>query len=374
LTFLPAGHDIDPFVSKFASRTGSPNTAPPIIRSMAEFARYVGLARTTVSRVLNGQPGLRSKTIERVRRAIEKTGFTPNAHAMHLRGKRTATIGFCMENLLTPTAVLKAASLQRRLRERGYAALIEVLEPGDSLRVIRHFLSLRVDAVVFIGHFVEEEIAQRVRELRTSGTPHLVIDQLGIAGADTVALDRAAGMRELVTHLLMLGHRTFGLLGMSGSLRAIRDRLSGIEAALASRGLTFAGATRSLDSLHARDNDFEYGRALVGSFVEERDRPTAFVALNDEIAIGALHALQAAGLRVPQDVSVAGFNNQDVCLMPTPRLTSVDQRIRQTVETAANLLLAQIDRAPARHPLVHMIEPLLVARESTGPAPSRNRR
>lgn len=361
-------------MSKTVSPKASARSTAPVIRSTAEFARYVGLARTTVSRVLNGQPGLRAGTITRVQQAIERTGFTPNAHALHLRGKRTATIGFCMENLLTPTAVLKAAGLQHRFRERGYASLIEILEPGGSRRVIRHFLSLRVDAVIFIGHFVDEEIALRVRELRTNATPHLVIDQLGIAGADTVALDRARGMRELVSHLLTLGHRTFGLLGISGTIRAVRDRLAGIEAALLARGLTFAGATRSLDSLHARDNDFEYGRALALGFAEERDRPTAFVALNDEIAIGALHAFQEAGLRVPQDISVAGFNNQDICLMPTPRLTSVDQQIQQTVETAANLLLAQIDRAPARSPLVHMIEPLLVARESTGPAPARSRR
>ena len=240
--------------------------------------------------------------------------------------------------------------------------------------MIRHFLSLRVDAVVFIGHFVEDEIALRIRELRTNATPHLVIDQIGISGADTVALDRSRGMRELVSHLLTLGHRTYGLLGITGPMRAVRDRLVGIEAALGSRGLTFAGATRSLDSLHARDNDFEYGRALARGFVEERDRPTAFVALNDEIAIGALQALQEAGVRVPQDVSVAGFNNQDICLMPTPRLTSVDQQIQQTVDTAANLLLAQIEGVASPSPLVHMIEPLLVARESTGPAPSRSRR
>ncbi len=361
-------------MSKSASQK-RPDRAPvPVIRSTAEFARYVGLARTTVSRVLNAQPGLRPKTIARVQQAMERTGFTPNAHALHLRGKRTATIGFCMENLLTPTAVLKVAGLQHRLRERGYASLIEILEPGGSRRVIRHFLSLRVDAVVFIGHFVEDEIALRIRELRTNATPHLVIDQIGISGADTVALDRSRGMRELVSHLLTLGHRTYGLLGITGPMRAVRDRLVGIEAALGSRGLTFAGATRSLDSLHARDNDFEYGRALARGFVEERDRPTAFVALNDEIAIGALQALQEAGVRVPQDVSVAGFNNQDICLMPTPRLTSVDQQIQQTVDTAANLLLAQIEGVASPSPLVHMIEPLLVARESTGPAPSRSRR
>ena len=89
------------------------------IQSTAEFARYVGLARTTVSRVLNEQPGLKQKTIDKVQRAMAETGFTPNAYALHLKGKSTAWVGICVENLLTPPAVRKLAGLQRQLRENG---------------------------------------------------------------------------------------------------------------------------------------------------------------------------------------------------------------------------------------------------------------
>jgi DNA-binding LacI/PurR family transcriptional regulator len=352
-------------------RSSRPAVAP-VIRSTAEFARYVGLARTTVSRVLNGQPGLRAKTIARVQQAIEETGFTPNAYALHLKGKRTATVGICLENLMTPTAVLKAAALQRGLRARGYAALMEVLEPGASREVIRHFLSLRVDAVVFLGHFVEEEIATRIRELDTNATPHLVLDQRGIPGANTVALDRTRGMRELVAALLQDGHAAFALLGMSGSARSVKDRLIGVETALLARGLTLAEATRSLDASHPRQNDFEYGRALAGSFVQGDRLPTAFLALNDEIAIGAMRGLQDAGVRVPADVSVAGFNNLDLCLMTTPRLTSVDQQIEATVDAAIEAIVGSSVRRPGGRPVVRMIRPQLVIRESTGPC-SRSR-
>ena len=146
------------------------------------------------------------------------------------------------------------------------------------------------------------------------------------------------------------------------------DRLTGIGSALAARGLAFDRVTRSLDSRQVRQNDFEYGRALAANFVGEPNRPTAFLALNDEIAIGALHGFQKAGLRVPADVSVTGFNNQDICLLPTPMLTSVDQRVDETVRAAIELLLEQIDRPFAR-PKTRMVEPLLVIRGSTGPAP-----
>ena len=165
------------------------------------------------------------------------------------------------------------------------------------------------------------------------------MDQLGIPGANTIALDRRKGMHDLIGHLLAFGHTTFGLLGITGTTRSLRDRLAGIESALVANGLGFATATRSLDALHTRDNDFEYGRALARSFTKQKHRPTAFVALNDEIAIGALHGLQEEGVRVPKVVSVAGFNNQDVCLMPAPQLTTVDQQIQATIDAAAGMLL-----------------------------------
>ncbi len=337
------------------------------IRSAAEFARYVGLARTTVSRVLNGQPGLKAKTIAQVHAAMEATGFTPNAYALHLKGKRTATIGICMEDLLTPPAVKKLAALQRLLRARHYASLIEVLDPGHSRRVVRHFLSMRVEAIVFIGHFIEEEITQRIQELTAHNLPHLVIDQPNIGGANTVTLDRAAGMAAVVEHLLALGHTQFGLLGMSSSLRTVQDRVEGVRDTLRAHRLDFDRSTHSLDHLHVRARDFDYGRALARSFVAEKKYPTAFLALNDEIAIGAIHGFQDAGLGVPQDVSVTGFNNQDICIMSTPALTSVDQQIDATAEAAAESLFAQMNPAHRRRAQVRTIAPQLVVRGSTGP-------
>jgi len=208
--------------------TSLPKKTTPLIRSSTEFAHYVGLARTTVSRVLNGQPGLKAKTIERVKRAIEETGFVPNAYALHLKGKRTATVGICMENLITPPSVRKLATLQHLLREKDYASLIEVIEPGNSDKVIRHFLSMRVEAVVFIGHFNEEELTRHVAELNARETPHLIIDHVGIKGANTVSVDRPKAMQALFEHLLDHGHRSFGLLAFNSMTRSVRDRLRAI--------------------------------------------------------------------------------------------------------------------------------------------------
>jgi DNA-binding LacI/PurR family transcriptional regulator len=317
--------------------------------------------------VLNGQPGLKAKTIERVQRALAETGFTPNAHALHLKGKRTSMIGICMEDLATPPAVRKLSTLQRVLRVRGFSSLIEVFTPGAMRDVVRHFLSLRVEAVVFIGQFHREEIEARIAELTSGGTPHLVIDHYGLKGANTVSLDRAAGMEELVNHLYDLGHRSFGLLGVTKSPPSRIDRLTGIHAALRARGLDFERCVFSLDHAHERKNDFEYGRSLAASFVKQPERPTAYLGYNDEIAIGALRGFQEAGLKVPRDLSLTGFNNQDVSQMTLPMLTTVDQNIDTTIEEAAELIVSQLGKPMRPRPVVRTIPPKVIIRESTGP-------
>ncbi len=321
-----------------------------------------------MSRVLNGQPGLAQRTIDRVQQALAETGFTPNAHALHLKGKRTSMIGICMEDLATPPGVRKLATLQRVLRSRGFSSLIEVFSPGSGREVVRHFLSLRVEAVVFIGHFHREEIEARIAELIAHGTPHLVIDHYGLRNANTVALDRGAGMAAIVNHLVDLGHRTFGLLGITKGPVSRIDRFTGIQSALRARGLDFGACTASLDHLHERQQDFRYGRKLAESFVAHGKRPTAFIGHNDEIAIGALRGFQDAGLKLPRDASVTGFNNQDICHMTSPTLTTVDQNIETTIATAAELVLSQLGQPLRTKPIVKTIEPKLVVGDSTGPA------
>jgi DNA-binding LacI/PurR family transcriptional regulator len=340
---------------------------PQPIRSTAEFARHVGLARTTVSRVLNGQPGLKQKTIDKVRRAMAETGFSRNAFALHLKGKRTASVGICMENLLRVPAVLKLAALQNRLREKDYTSLIEVLDPDGTARAVSHFLSMRVEAIVFIGYFTEKEIAERIVELTRLGIPHVVIDHPGVPGAHTVTLDRRKAMEGLTLHLLGLGHTSFGLLGISEAAKSTWDRLDGIRDALATRGMSLERNTLSFDHLHPREYNYELGRSLAKSFAAVPARPTAFISLNDEIAAGAIRGFGESGIAVPRDVSVTGFNNQDLCMVSSPQLTSVDQQINETIEKAVSVLFAQIGMPGPTEPMVELIRPKLVLRESTGP-------
>ncbi len=340
----------------------------PKIRTTASFARYVGLSRSTVSRVLNKQGGLSQRTIDRVHKAMAETGFTVNTHASNLRKRRTATIGVCMENFLTPAAVSKLSCLQEYLRTKNYTTLIEVMKPDASRQVVQHLLSLRVDGIVFVGHFQPEELEARLHELRKHEVPHLIVDHSGLEGVHTVTLDRAAAMNGVMHHLLDLGHRHFGLLGISGAFQTIRDRLAGIGNALAARGLDSARCLLSLDDRFSRGRHFDFGRTLAEAFVARKDRPTAFVAVNDETAIGALLAFQEAGLQVPRDLSIVGFDNQNICLMTRPQLSSVDQQVEVTMHRAAERIVELVEAGFATlPPRVDLIGALLVHRGTTGP-------
>jgi DNA-binding LacI/PurR family transcriptional regulator len=221
---------------------------------------------------------------------------------------------------------------------------------------------------VFIGHFHREEIEARIADLIVHGTPHLVIDQFGLKNANTVSLDRAAGMEAVMNHLLDHGHRTFGLVGVAKAPVSRHDRLTGIHAALRARGLDFNACTLVLDHLHERGVDFDFGRLLATSFAQLARPPTALLALNDEMGIGVLRGLQDAGLKLPRDMSVTGFNNQAVSLMSSPSLTTVDQNIDATVAAAAEVILLQHGSPPGSKPIIRLIPPKLIVRESTGPA------
>lgn len=345
---------------------------PVVIRSTADFADYVGLSRSTVSRALNAHGDLRPKTMARIEAALRETGFRPNAHALHLRGRRSAMIGICMENFLTPTAVAKVSALQQMLRDRGYTALIEVLEPGATEKTIGHFRSLQVEAVVFIGHFDPAELEQRIAELNRHGTPHLVIDAVGAKHANTVTLDRTTAMADVTQRLLELGHRQFGLLGISGTFQTVADRRAGIEAALRAHRLDPASCLLSFDHRHVRHDHFEYGAVLAQEFLRAPSRPSAFLAVNDETAIGALLEFQAAGLRVPSDLSIVGFNNQNICLMTRPALSSVDQQIEQTADAAVHLIEKLTQGAFSTRIVRRLIKPALVLRGSVAEAPPEN--
>jgi DNA-binding LacI/PurR family transcriptional regulator len=343
------------------------------IASTSALARHLGLSRWTISRVLNGHPEVKPETSRRVREAMEALGFVPSPLGRALRGSRTGVVGVCFQALGSPIVARKIATLQTILRTAGFRALFEVTDgnPALELEVIRHFLAMKVDGMVLVGGMTDANAARITSLLEHRSVPAVLVDPMRRFALPTVELDREHGMRLALEHLLDLGHAHFALLGIDEAVAYGRVRWSGIRKVVVERELSWEAQFTPLSESGEPELDFGYGRRLAERFLQLPQRPTAILALNDQIAIGAMTRLQQAGLAVPGDLSIVGFDNLDVSAHVNPRLTTIDQHVQQLMETAVALLTEHTDRRPTTEDTHRAIHPLLVHRETTGPSPRR---
>jgi LacI family transcriptional regulator, galactose operon repressor len=338
------------------------------IRTTAELAHYVGLSRATVSRVLNGHSGVKAKNIKRVMEVVERTGFTPDPYSNILRGKRSATIAVYLSSFKQQPVVQKLAEVVQRLAKVGYTALIETAENTNHAEVTRWIKRMRAEGVIFVGQHVDPLLSAQVRELALAGIPHVFTDNFDDRKVNVVTLDRAMGLELAGHHLLDLGHRHIGLMGIDGKTPVELARVAGVRHALEARGLDPAQAIVTLENPPPRDSNMAYGRECARRFRAAPTMPTAFVTLNDEIAFGAMEGFRALGLQVPRDVSIIGFNNQDIAASASPGITTIDAEIEATAAAAVDYLLSQLLKGAVKSGRKQLIPSRLVIRESTGPA------
>lgn len=332
----------------------------------AVLARHLGLSRWTVSRVLNGHPGVLPATVERVHRAMEELGYQPNALARGLRGGKTGTVGVCFQELETPILARKTAILQQRLREQGRHTLIELTNgsPGLEEQVIRHFLSMRVDGIVLIGSQLGESDAV-LRSARDQATSVVWVDPEKAKVKARVKLDRAHSMKLTLEHLHGLGHRRFVTLGLDETDAYGAAKLRGLERTAKRLKLDFRKDFSHFAEAGLRLHDYAYGERLAESFLTLKTKPTAAIVLNDRVAIGLMHHLRKDGWEFPRDLSIVGYDNLDIAGYSWPAITTIDQRVEALMQAAADMLDALVvggRAAAAVKP--RTIKPVLVERES----------
>ncbi|MGJ3241954.1 MAG: LacI family DNA-binding transcriptional regulator [Opitutales bacterium] len=336
-------------------------------------ADHLGLSRWTISRVLNGHPGVKASTRQRVEAAMAELGFAPNPMARGLRGGRTRMIGVVFQELETPVLVKKVMALQTRLRAAGYQAVIELTggRSDEEERVIQSFFNLQVDGVVLVGSTLTADHAL-VRELAAARPAVLLVDpaHTGLPFPE-VTLDRRAAMPLLMRHLHNLGHRRFALLGINAESPYGRERIEGLRRATRSLGLSGKTAFGAYAEPGPPVQDYGYGWRLAEQALLAREPASAWLCLNDRVALGAIKRLEAAGLQVPADRSVTGFDNLDVGAFSRPTLTTIDQQVDTQMARTVTLLMSGFEQgaAPAEPAGPLRIEPRLKPRASTGTAP-----
>lgn len=337
-------------------------------RTTAELAERLGLSRWTVSRVINGHPGVRAETVARVREAMAELGYEPNAFARVLRGGRTGIVGVCFQELGSPILARKTGLLQEIFRECGYYAMIE-LTNGDRMReaaAIRHFLSMRAEGIVLVGSSLSHVEAEPLM-IENTGVPMIWVDPEQPVSGDKLCLDRAYSMKLVLDHLHGLNHRKYAVLGIDPENPYGAFRWPALLRYARELGLDVARDIFSVFEAGRVDHTYDYGRELADRCLRECPfTPTAVIALNDRVAIGAINRFLEANLRVPEDISVTGYDNLDIGAHFRPTLTSVDQDVEHLMRSAVDMLLSRVEgRRKSDAPELVMIEPQLIIRGST---------
>ena len=344
------------------TRVGGRGAGPAAPRSV-DVARLAGVSQKTVSRVFNGERYVSAEVRRRVLEAAEELGYRMNSAARALASGRTRSIGV----VTLGTALYGPASLligiERAARDAGYALrVVNTLEgdPGGVAGAVESLLEQGVDGIVVSEPIDEGEVSVGV------GVPVLVLGApAAFAGPRVVSVGVGAQSlaRAATEHLLDLGHPTVHHLAGPRRWFAARDRLEGWRAALAARG-------RERPPVVEGDWSAASGYAAGRELAFEGD-VTAVFAANDDMAIGLIRALTEAGLRVPEDVSVVGFDDSPVSAYVTPPLTTVRQPFDAVAREGLRLLVQAIEKpeaglAPASDPPVE-----LVVRASTAPPRAR---
>jgi DNA-binding LacI/PurR family transcriptional regulator len=304
---------------------------------------------------------------------MKEYGFTPSPHGRALRGHKTGAIGICFRALDTPVTLQKLAQFQRLVGERGYRPLFELTELDQRMGtdVINHFISMRVEGVLLVDTPPGEACATWLGMLKAAGIPAAIFEPLGPFSQNAVHLDREAGMAEVTRKLLELGHKRFGLLGIGREFPLGRPRYEGVAAALAEHKLTIERCAVVLNFPHERPAGLRYGQQLAQALLTlKKPLPTALLAVNDEVAAGAMWTLQRAGFSLPRDFSLFGFDNLAIATQTTPTLSSVDHQVEASARAAVDMVLALVEAGAAKTIPVVKIQPQVVVRESIGPARS----
>ncbi|WP_405608295.1 LacI family transcriptional regulator [Streptomyces sp. NBC_01511] len=333
----------------------------PTIVSIAERAE-VSIA--SVSRVLNGL-GARRETVERVERAASELGYVPNAVARSLKGGRTRQLTFAMPDIGNPVYVEMVRAIQSVAKAAGYRLLLHSTDAvvDDELAVLRSLGDRTSDGLIICPIRITDA---HIEALRTAAGPVVVIGSLPDgAPVDSVRADSVAGTILAVRHLYETGRRRIAFVNGPFDTVPGRNRAEGYRAALAQCGLGY-------DSALVVHTDFgiDSGAEAAGQLLADpASRPDAVFCANDQLALGVARTLHSAGLRIPQDVAVAGMDDSLLAQAGWPPLTSVDLGSTARGRHAAEFLLQRLGQASdgpeISPPRTTTAPPRLVVRAST---------
>jgi LacI family transcriptional regulator len=330
-----------------------------------DVAERAGVSVAVVSYVINDGPRpVTPETRAKVEKAIEELDYFPNELARSLRLQQSLTIGLITPNFTNPVYAEVAAGIQEICLPNGYLTLF-VYSGGDPDRertLIHMFRAKRVDGVIMQP--IAPDPPAAIKPLRRARTP-VVLLQHDCCGVPCVVLADVQGGQSATQHLLDLGHRRVGLVtGRLPSAARAHERLIGYRQALKAAGIEHDPALVIESNVNQND-----GYQAMQQLLALPEPPTAVFCHNDVLALGAMHAIQVAGLSIPGDISVVGFDDTAGSAHLSPPLTTIRFSRREMGRQAATILFRAIEQHEDYEPHTVRIPVRLMVRGSTGPPP-----
>lgn len=325
--------------------------------TIKDIAKAAGVGVVTVSRALNGKPDVSETTRARILAVADEMGYRPNRHARFLKLSHNRAVALIMKGIDNPFFQQMLDTMEQRVRERDYLlTVVKVPHWSDEIEEAAKLVDEDLMAgLIFLGGSFSHEASafERLRVpfvLSTVSRLEKVPDGL----YSSVSLDDVLESEKAVRHLIELGHTRIAVLGVPPSDVSVgAQRVVGYRQALAAAGLTVdEDLVRFEDLEQGNPYAYEHGYALTKKLLAERPDVTAIFAIADVLAIGAMRAIREAGLRIPEDVSVMGFDGITIGEFVEPRLTTLVQPPQQIARLTCDILFDQIDNGPARHVFV----------------------
>jgi DNA-binding LacI/PurR family transcriptional regulator len=328
--------------------------------TLHELAKAAGCSVSTVSRALNNSAHtVNDVTRERILAIANQLGYRPNMTARGLKMDRTFTIGLIVCNIASPFTPVLIRGIQEYLRQRDYFSIIISTDWDSDLEsdAVHQLISRSIDGVIFVETWRDESN----NTLDLANKPYVYVYRLFDGEyANSVIVDDIHGARLAVEHLVKLGHHRIAFINGPQGWAASKERLAGYQEVLGQYKIPY-------DPSLVEEGTWEVqsGYHAAKKFLLMPDRPTAIFAANDLMALGAIYAIQDAGLNVPKDIAVVGYDDREITSFSNPTITTICPPSFEMGQLAAQLILDRLeDQIEIKDPI--RVQSRLIIRESCG--------
>lgn len=325
---------------------------------MDDVASRAGVSTSTVSHVLNGTRKVSPASVQAVQQAVQALGYIPNTLARSLARSSTSTIGVAISALSNHYFSETVHAIETECAKHGYMMLFVDThdDPEQELRVVTALHHRRVDGVIL----APSNDSMALEYLRSNGIPTVLVDRMMSAQFDQVGVENTQATQALIAHLITHGHRRIGFIAGRTGFSTTDERVAGYKAALQAAGLGF-----DPQLLVNGGSNTEPARQATVQLLGLSAPPTAIMAGNNLMTLGAMHALRDAGLEVPGQMALVGFDDFDWADFFVPRLTLIAQPVNDLGARAVHLLLQRM-ATPDAPPQSVRLAPSLQLRHSCG--------